>query len=288
MKNENYKRIDDAISLQYSSHDRLSEYDRLVYPVVSRRAEGLSLGINVNPNKKCTFNCVYCQVDRSIEIDSLSPNLKQIDEELNEWLNNIYENCGLYKGHSLKDISIAGDGEPTTFSQLPELIENIIKTKKKYHFDQCKIVIFTNGTRIAHQNILGILPDLYANQGEIWFKLDYWDDKSLKQINRSKMSAEKLIENLILVGRQFPLVLQSCFFSWQDQVYQDDLYENYINLVKKLLKEGVQIKFIQAYTLARKPSEMAAKPWKDIELDKLCSHLNKELPVQIKKYYEKG
>jgi len=286
--NDNNKQIDDAISLQYSSHDRLSEYNRLVYPVVSRRAGGLSLGINVNPDKKCTFNCVYCQVDRSKEIKNLSPDIEQINNELDEWLTVISKNNGSYKGHPLKDISFAGDGEPTTYSQLPQLIENIIEAKKKYHFDQCKIIIFTNGTRIVHPNILKVLPALFANQGEIWFKLDFWDEKSLQQINRPKMSAAKLIEHLTRVGQQFPVVLQSCFFSWNDQVYQDDIYNGYITLVQELIKKGVQLKYIQAYTLARKPSEIDAKPLKDDELDRLCLHLKNELPVQIKKYYEKG
>src|SRR6187399_932798 len=37
---------------------------RYVYAVVSPRARGLSLGINLNPSKYCNFDCVYCEVDR--------------------------------------------------------------------------------------------------------------------------------------------------------------------------------------------------------------------------------
>ena len=33
-----------------------------VYPVVSRRAGGVSIGINLNPNNACNWRCVYCQV----------------------------------------------------------------------------------------------------------------------------------------------------------------------------------------------------------------------------------
>lgn len=39
---------------------------RFVYVVVSPRARGLSIGINFNPDKRCNFDCVYCEVDRSI------------------------------------------------------------------------------------------------------------------------------------------------------------------------------------------------------------------------------
>jgi hypothetical protein len=36
-----------------------------VYPVISRRAGGLSIGVNLNPDKVCNFDCPYCQVDRT-------------------------------------------------------------------------------------------------------------------------------------------------------------------------------------------------------------------------------
>ena len=39
---------------------------RFVYLVVSPRARGLSIGINFNPDKRCNFDCVYCEVDRSV------------------------------------------------------------------------------------------------------------------------------------------------------------------------------------------------------------------------------
>ena len=36
--------------------------NRLVYLVVSARARGLSVGVNMNPDKNCNFSCVYCEV----------------------------------------------------------------------------------------------------------------------------------------------------------------------------------------------------------------------------------
>ena len=38
--------------------------NRFVYAVVSQRADGLSIGVNMNPGKLCNFDCVYCEVDR--------------------------------------------------------------------------------------------------------------------------------------------------------------------------------------------------------------------------------
>src|SRR5271163_3735745 len=36
----------------------------LVYCVISQRARGLSVGVNMNPDGLCNFDCVYCEVDR--------------------------------------------------------------------------------------------------------------------------------------------------------------------------------------------------------------------------------
>jgi wyosine [tRNA(Phe)-imidazoG37] synthetase (radical SAM superfamily) len=113
--------IEKQCSLDVSSHPRLSEFDRLVYPVVSRRAGGLSLGINLNPSKNCSFNCVYCQVDRSIRIHNLKVDIQQLTEEIDDWLDKINDKCGRFQDLTLKDISIAGDGEPTLSPVLPEL-----------------------------------------------------------------------------------------------------------------------------------------------------------------------
>jgi hypothetical protein len=47
-------------------HERGWADNRYVYAVVSRRSGGLSVGVNLNPDKGCNFDCIYCQVDRTI------------------------------------------------------------------------------------------------------------------------------------------------------------------------------------------------------------------------------
>ncbi|MBC8096967.1 MAG: hypothetical protein H7Y43_14260, partial [Akkermansiaceae bacterium] len=39
--------------------------NRFVYVVVSARARGLSVGVNMNPDKLCNFKCVYCEVQHN-------------------------------------------------------------------------------------------------------------------------------------------------------------------------------------------------------------------------------
>ena len=61
----------------HTDHARLFEQNRFVYPVLSRRSGGISIGVNLNPDKVCNFDCIYCQVDRTrqsetrfVEIDA--------------------------------------------------------------------------------------------------------------------------------------------------------------------------------------------------------------------------
>ena len=71
-----------AIAL-HSDHARLFEHNRFVYPVLSRRSGGISIGVNLNPDKICNFDCIYCQVDRRsasevpfVEVDTLLAELR--------------------------------------------------------------------------------------------------------------------------------------------------------------------------------------------------------------------
>src|SRR5438309_9954552 len=49
----------------FRQHPRSWRDNHYVYPVVSRRSGGLSIGINLNPDGACNFDCVYCCVDRT-------------------------------------------------------------------------------------------------------------------------------------------------------------------------------------------------------------------------------
>ena len=52
-------------TLDFRDHRRELDDNRYVYAVVSRRSRGLSIGLNLTPDKVCNFDCPYCQVDRT-------------------------------------------------------------------------------------------------------------------------------------------------------------------------------------------------------------------------------
>jgi len=276
-----------TIVLSYDSHDRLSEYDRLVYPVVSRRSRGLSLGINLNPDKRCNFDCVYCQVERPEKAQHIRPDIVQLETELRHWLTRLQE--GDYRGYQLQDIALAGDGEPTSEKQLDQVLELLLSLKQEFGLEpSVKLILFTNGSGIDRKDLQVIYPRFFAAGGEVWFKLDYWDQQSLEMINRTRLKYQDLLAKLRWFGQQYPVVLQSCFFQWQGLAFSEQLYAKYVEVIKTLTTESVHIQKIQAYTLARKPAEADALPWSDSDMNRLAALLRQQCSVAVELFYEKG
>ena len=70
----------------FTQHSRRWHDNRYVYPVISRRSCGLSIGINLSPDKRCTFDCVYCSVDRTTPGDDPRVDLAVVKRELDTLL----------------------------------------------------------------------------------------------------------------------------------------------------------------------------------------------------------
>src|SRR5688500_14609174 len=91
-----------AIVTLHTQHPRRFEENRFVYPVLSRRSAGISIGVNLNPDKICNFDCIYCQVDRREQSDTRFVETAQLLEELEETLK-LAASCELYEHPKYKD-----------------------------------------------------------------------------------------------------------------------------------------------------------------------------------------
>src|SRR5262245_14721820 len=122
----------------HSDHARLFEHNRFVYPVLSRRSGGISIGVNLNPDKICNFDCIYCQVDRRSESETQFVETNALLDELRSTLDlvisgRIYETPKFHDVpphlRRLNDIAFSGDGEPTTYKNFDEIIEACVNVK---------------------------------------------------------------------------------------------------------------------------------------------------------------
>ncbi len=167
--------------------------------------------------------------------------------------------------------------------------ERVIFDDISLEVPQGKITAIMGPSGIGKTTLLRLIGgQLPPDSGEIWFKLDYWNQKSLKLINRTRLSSDQLISNLILLGKGHPLVIQSCLFRWDSEEFTEEIYQPYLDQLKHILHEGAQIKLLQLYTLARPPADNKAQAWTNDEMNRLGRFINKQIDIKTEIYYAKG
>ena len=129
----------------FTHHPRNFRENRFVYPVLSRRSKGISIGVNLNPDKVCNFDCIYCQVDRRSEAETKFVGTDQLIAELDAMLGliisgEIYadeEFSGVPEPlRRLNDIAFSGDGEPTTYRNFDDIVADVARLKRNRGLDR--------------------------------------------------------------------------------------------------------------------------------------------------------
>src|SRR5262245_42379891 len=201
-------------------HRRTFEDNLYVYAVVSRRSKGVSIGINLNPDKICNFDCVYCQVDRKTPPVVRDVDVPRLLEEL-EGMIDLVESGGLFEMarfhetppamRRLNDIAFSGDGEPTTCPEFLPIVEAVAELRKRRDLDSVKLVLITNATRFHHPPVRQALSVLDANNGEIWAKLEAGTEAYYHEIERTTIPFQRVLDNIGEAAKARPLVIQAMF-----------------------------------------------------------------------------
>ena len=248
-------------SLRETAFDRPRDFlnNRFVYAVISARARGLLLGVNMNPDKFCNFDCSYCEVDRRTPPTETLLDVDVMAEELHKTILFVQE------GHlrrrpwyqplppdllQLRHVALSGDGEPTLAQNFVEAVQAVVRVRALGGFPFFKIVLLTNGTGLDRPEVLGGLENL-TRSDEIWIKLDGGTQAFLDKVNRPDVPIEKILFNILLVGRKRPVVIQSLFPAIHgDEPPQEEIKQFALRL-KELKRDGAQISLVQIYSAAR-------------------------------------
>lgn len=228
-----------------------------VYPVVSRRAGGVSIGINLNPNNACNWRCIYCQVPDLKRGTAPAIDLVKLEQELRVFLHELlYGNFMQEKVPSearvIKDIALSGNGEPTSAREFEQVIETIGKVKADFPLpEELKLVLITNGSLINRTNVQKGLRRMAALNGEVWFKLDSVTQTGRLRINNTRASLQRMRENLQTAASLCPTWLQTCVFKLKGEHPDASEINAYISFISTLLLEGTRIQGVLLYTLAR-------------------------------------
>ncbi|MGH8500670.1 MAG: radical SAM protein, partial [Methylococcales bacterium] len=145
--------------LSISDHSREAAGLTYVYPVISRRAGGVSVGINLNTNNACNWRCIYCQVPNLKRGAAPAIDLHKLDSELRGFLRELqsgdFMECKVPpEARRINDIAISGNGEPTSSRQFAEVVDRIAKVIDDFGLkDKIKVVLITNGSMMHHTTV---------------------------------------------------------------------------------------------------------------------------------------
>ncbi|MGL5054633.1 MAG: radical SAM protein [Fusobacteriaceae bacterium] len=230
-------------------------YKYVFGPVPSRRL-GISLGIDLVKDKRCNFNCVYCECGATKEYTEERKqyvDLDQLKKEIDQVLKKVTPDY----------ITFSGSGEPTLNSDLGA-ISKWIKSNYKI-----KTALITNSSLFYKEEVVEeslefdlIIPTLNAITEDVFQK-----------INRSskECSIEKIKLGLQKLSKKYNGDIYVEFFVIEGINDTEDELKKYVEYLKTIKYTKLQLN-----SLARKGAEDWVKPVSKFHLEK------------IKKYFEEN
>lgn len=208
-------------------------------PVPSRRL-GKSLGISPIPRKTCNYSCIYCQLGRTDKMTGERKEffpLKDIINEFKEYLKESFD---------FDVVTIVGEGEPTLYSKLGELIKEVKKITDK------PVAVITNGALLSSKEV----RDELMNADIVLPSIDGYNEETAKKIDRplGTIHFKDELEGLIEFSKEYKgqLLLEIMLISGIN------CDKNSIGHFKEILKK---IKYDKVYlnTPVRPPAESFVK-----------------------------
>ncbi len=233
--------------------------NRFVYLTISPRARGLSVGVDLNPDKACNFDCVYCEVDRSAPPNDSALELPVLAAELDQTLNLVSSGAirelPRYSRLSksllqLRHVALSGNGEPTQCPKFAEAVHAVVHARSRKEHPFFKVVLFTNGTGLDLPNVQDGLS-FFTDEDEIWVKLDAGTQAYMDRVNQSKVSLDKVLQNTLMIGRRRSIVIQSLFLMQDGQPPPPTEIESYVARLRELRDAGAHISLVQIYSATR-------------------------------------
>jgi len=252
------------IPLTVSDHRRDILGMTYVYPVVSRRAGGVSVGINLNPNNACNWRCIYCQVPELVRGNAPLLDLAQLRAELAQMLEAIVH--GDFLAHSappeaqrLNDIALSGNGEPTSSRQFGAVLEVIESALQEFDLlGKIKTVLITNGSQCYKAPVLEGIAHLRKLNGEVWFKIDRAPEAGYSYVNQIAINEAQIQRHLLAAASRCPTWVQTCMFAVDGILPDEAALQRYLQLLQDALAAGTPLAGVLLYGIARPSTQPEA------------------------------
>ncbi len=249
--------------LSVTDHDRGAQGLEYVYAVVSRRAGGVSVGINLNPNNACNWRCIYCQVPELQRGVGPPIDLEKLERELGGLLDDILagdflEQNAPPEARELKDVAFSGNGEPTTSPQFAESVDRVARILTERGAD-VPVTLITNGSMLNKAAYLAALERLAGANGRVWFKLDVGTSDAARRINGQPLDLDTHLRRLRQSASRCPTWVQTCMVAVDGEPPPEPEVTAYLDHLRRLIGDDVPLKGVLLYTLAR-PSMQPEAP----------------------------
>ena len=231
----------------------MNEYRYIYGPVPSRRL-GISLGVSPIPKKTCNYSCIYCQLGRTDHLTNTRQMFYPVEEIIDEL--KIFQDTLT----PFDVITIVGEGEPTLYLGLGELISQIRKITPK------PVAVITNGALLYDPE----LQDELAKADIILPTLDAWDEASFKKINRphKSMKYSQVINGIETFSKEYQGQLWIEIMLMQGINDDDQALNQYKTMLKKLKFDKLYIN-----TPVRPPAETDVNPVEHERINQIAEHL---------------
>lgn len=272
-------------------HDHNRELAGLtyVYPVLSRRAGGVSVGINLNPNNACNWHCAYCQVPglvrgRAPEIDT-----GRLEGELRGFLHALVKGDWLRHNapegaRTIRDIAFSGNGEPTSAALFPEIVALVARLHDEFDLGgDVPVRLITNGSLMAQPRVQEGVARLARAGGEVWFKVDGGEADAIERINGVRLAPDAIARHLALCASLCPTWVQTCMFRWDGALPAAHEIDAYLDVLASAGVESLQ--GVLLYGIAREsmqPEAAHLSALSSAELEAIAERIRKKgLTVRV-------
>jgi wyosine [tRNA(Phe)-imidazoG37] synthetase (radical SAM superfamily) len=148
----------------------------------------------------------------------------------------------------LRHVALSGDGEPTLCPNFEEAVEAVVHVRALGEF--FKLVLITNATELDRPQVQEGLSH-FTRSDEIWAKLDGGSQAYLDKVSKVHVPLEKIMANIIAVGRQRPVVIQSLFPAVHGEEPPEQEIAAFAARLLELKRGGAEISLVQIYSATR-------------------------------------
>ncbi|MCE9635931.1 MAG: radical SAM protein [Planctomycetes bacterium] len=275
----------------HRSHPRTLGAQRYVYAVLSRRAGGISIGVNLSPHKACNFDCTYCQVDRRTSGSEKTVDLAVLGDEVRATFEAASSGAlaaeprfqsAPVELRRIVDVAFSGDGEPTNETWFAEAAR-MVHAERAAAGLAVPIRVITNATVLHLPRVAETLRALDApgpgGAGlDVWAKLDAGTDEYYRLVDRTRVPFDRVVGNLLLCARERTITVQSLFARHHGEPPASAEIDAWAARLRGIADGGGRVGWVQVHTVSRPPAESFVQPLTMAELERIAVAARDAIP----------